>query len=296
VAAGDLKARVHVDRASREMLELAQAFNSMTEVMEGRTRELQQASFALAKTLAEAEEKNRAYLETLGFVTHELKSPLASIVFAIGALREHILGPLNEPQEALLKAAANSAEYLRATIANYLTLSRVEEGELKLTLTPVAFRAEILAPLLGRVSELAADRHMRILCDIPEDLTCTCDRDQIACVFQNLISNAIKYGRETGEIRIGTEKDTEAGFERFNVWNEGPGFDRDSAEKLFQKFVRLDAATTSTKSGTGLGLFVARKIIERHGGRLWAESEPGQWANFVFTLPRKPGPGDSPSA
>ncbi len=293
VSAGNLKTRVHVDHASREMVELAQAFNSMTEALEVRTSELQQASSALEKALAEAEDKNLAYLETLGFVTHELKSPLASIVFAIGSLREHILGPLNEPQEAILKAADSSTEYLRSTIANYLNLSRVEEGELKLTLTTVSFRSDILAPLLGRVSELAAERKkMRIVCDIPEDLVGTCDRDQIACVFQNLLSNAIKYGREQGEIRIGTEQDSRTGLRRFNVWNEGIGFDRDAAAKLFQKFFRLGAAAASTKPGTGLGLFVARKIVERHGGRLWAESEPGQWANFVFTLPLNPGRGD----
>jgi two-component system NtrC family sensor kinase len=292
VSAGNLKTRVHVDRASREMVELAQAFNSMTDALEVRTGELQQASSALEKALAEAEDKNRAYLETLGFVTHELKSPLASIVFAIGSLREHILGPLNESQEALLKAAANSAEYLRSTIANYLNLSRIEEGELKLTPTPVSFRSDILDPLLGRVSELAADRKMRIVCSVPEDLVGTCDRDQIACVFQNLLSNAIKYGREQGEIRIGTEQDSRTGLRQFNVWNEGPGFDRDAAEKLFQKFFRLGAAAASTKPGTGLGLFVSRKIVERHGGRLWAESEPGQWANFVFTVPLSPGRSD----
>jgi signal transduction histidine kinase len=292
VSAGNLKTRVHVDRASRELVELAQAFNSMTEALEVRTGELQQATSAMEKALAEAEDKNRAYLETLGFVTHELKSPLASIVFAIGALREHILGALNEPQEALLKAAANSAEYLRSTIANYLNLSRIEEGELKLTLTTVSFRSDILAPLLGRVSELTAERKMRIVCDVPEDLVGTCDRDQIACVFQNLLSNAIKYGREEGEIRIGTEQDSRTGLRRFNVWNEGPGFDRDAGEKVFRKFFRLGAAAASTKPGTGLGLFVARKIVERHGGRLWAESEPGQWANFVFTLPLDPGCAD----
>ena len=75
----------------------------------------------------------------LGFVTHELKSPLASIVFAIGSSRDHILGPLNAEQEALLKAASISADYLRDTIANYLNLSRIEEGELKLHLAEVRF-------------------------------------------------------------------------------------------------------------------------------------------------------------
>ena len=129
LSGGNLRARVQVVHASQEVTELARAFNSMAAVLEARGTELHEASLALQKAYREAAERNRAYLEMLGFVTHELKSPLASIVFAIGSLRDHILGPLNQEQEALLKAASISADYLRDTIANYLNLSRIEEGE-----------------------------------------------------------------------------------------------------------------------------------------------------------------------
>jgi two-component system NtrC family sensor kinase len=288
LSGGNLQAHVEVTRASREVTELAQAFNSMAAAMEAHTRELNEVSEAVKRAYREAEEKNRAYLEMLGFVTHELKSPLASIVFAIGSLRDHILGPLNADQQALLKAASVSADYLRDTIANYLNLSRMEEGELKLHLSEVHFRRDVIEPLLDRLSELAGDRRMRIVCDVSEEISGTCDPGLMASVFQNLLSNAIKYGREGGSIRVAAQAVGDKNSLRFNVWNEGEGFERDAGEKLFQKFSRLTSGGDDTKAGTGLGLFVSQKIIEKHGGRIWAESEPGCWANFIFTLPVTP--------
>ncbi len=288
LSAGNLRTRVQIPHASREVTELAYAFNSMAEALEIRNNELRDASAALQKTYTEAEEKNRAYLEMLGFVTHELKSPLASIVFAIGSLRDRILGPLNADQQALLKAASISADYLRDTIANYLNLSRIEEGEMKLHLAEVRFCPDLIEPLLSRLTDLASDRGMRIVCDVPTDMVGACDPGLVASVFQNLLSNAIKYGREGGEISVAAQPDDDGRSLRFSVWNEGEGFERGAGEKLFQKFSRLTSGGDDTKSGTGLGLFVSQRIIARHGGRIWAESEPGRWAEFIFTLPVAP--------
>ena len=295
LSAGDLRTRVELGRASREMAELAQAFNAMAATLEARTRELEETSQALQKAYSETAEKNRAYLETLGLVTHELKSPLASIVFGIGSLREKLLGPLTEAQEAVLRSAANSADYLHATIANYLNLSRLEEGSLRVALAETPVQRSIAAPLLERLSELAAERSLRIVSEIPEDLVASCDPGLIASVFQNLVSNAIEYGREGGLIRLRGERTT-ADTLTFSVWNEGPGFAPDAGDRLFQKFSRLGREGGDTKAGTGLGLFVSKQIVEKHGGRIRAESEPGCWARFSFTLPAARVPTGTPVA
>lgn len=293
LSAGRLDARVRVQSGSREVIELSQAFNSMADALETRRRALEEASAALQTALGETEEKNRAYLEMLGFVAHELKSPLASIVFALGSLRERILGPVNEAQDELLRSAAASADYLRDTIANYLSLSRIEEGGLRLQIEEVTFRREILEPLLARMAELAAQRGMRFTCDVDERTHAPCDRNLISSVFSNLLSNAIKYGRGGGEIRIAGREEPGGRWLRFSVWNEGPGFSPEDGDKLFQKFSRLAGGGVDTKSGTGLGLFVALKVIEKHGGRIQATSEPGQWAEFSFQLPlQQPESGD----
>ena len=290
LSTGELAARVSGTSTIREMKELAESFNSMAQSLEIRSNQLNEASQALKQALARADEKNRAYLEMLGFVTHELKSPLASIVFTIESLRERILGPVNEDQESILKAASNSAYYLNATIANYLNLSRIEEGELSLKLKTVKVREAIVEPVIQRLSEMAADNRMLVICDISADLEATCDRDLLTSVFQNLLSNAIKYGKEGGEIKISREQDAPDELLKFSVYNEGLGFTEEENRQLFTKFSRFSVESHETKPGTGLGLFVTQKIIEKHGGRIWAESEPGQWANFIFTVPRHTRP------
>jgi signal transduction histidine kinase len=90
---------------------------------------------------------------------------------------------------------------------------------------------------------------------------------------------------EGGEIVIDSSAESPTEL-IFSVWNEGAGFDPKSAEGLFTRFHRLAAAGPNTKSGTGLGLFVTKQIVEKHGGRIWAESDPGKWARFSFSLPK----------
>jgi signal transduction histidine kinase len=87
---------------------------------------------------------------------------------------------------------------------------------------------------------------------------------------------------------MGVKKDIREGHFRFNVLNEGPGFTEEEAKGLFTKFSRFRAENFGTKSGTGVGLFVTKGIVEKHGGKIWAESDPGKYANFIFTIPAKP--------
>lgn len=280
---GELGTRVELENASSEMRELARAFNSMAQALQAREQQLQQASASLQSAYAEAADKNRAYLETLGFVTHELKSPLAAIVFGVDAVREGLLGPLSDGQREALRAAAESADSLRDTIANYLSLSQIEEGRLEPSRAEVRVRTEVVSPLLARLRELFASRGMRVQNEIDPQLIARCDPALTLSVFQNLLSNAIKYGREGGLIRLEGARG-EDGWLRFSVFNEGGGFDDAAGARLFKKFSRL-GREPDTKAGTGVGLYVTRQIVERHGGRIWAESEPGRWARFTFTLP-----------
>jgi two-component system, NtrC family, sensor kinase len=285
LSSGQLDTRVNGVRGSKEAHELAQSFNAMADSLERHEQKLNDAAAQLEHAYKEAEVKNHAYLEMLGFVTHELKSPLASIVFALGSLRDRILGPLSPEQEATLKACSSSADYLNATIGNFLNLSRIEEGEIRLKLRTVRIRPEVVDHVTELLREMSADNGMQIRCTIPPELSLVCDPDLMTSVFQNLVSNAIKYGKPGAEVFISVKTDQDLGIHTFAVYNEGEGFDVDERSRLFTKFSRFTAENYSTKSGTGLGLFVTKSIVERHGGTICADSMPGWWARFTFTLP-----------
>jgi signal transduction histidine kinase len=102
-------------------------------------------------------------------------------------------------------------------------------------------------------------------------------------VYSNLITNAIKYGRSGGTITLGFREDTNC--YRLHVKNEGPGIARERLNEIFAKFVRFEIKELGKQVGTGLGLYNTREIIEKHGGKIWAESVEGTWADFIFTLP-----------
>ncbi|NCS88715.1 MAG: hypothetical protein CO127_01165 [Ignavibacteria bacterium CG_4_9_14_3_um_filter_36_18] len=285
ISKGKLNTRVINIGKINEISELAKSFNSMAASLETDSNQLNEASANLKRAYIKADEKNRAYLEMLGFVTHELKSPLASIVFGIGSLREKILGELTEGQEDVLKSSARSADYLNSTIANFLNLSRIEEGELKLKISQVSLKENIIEPAANRLQEIATDNRMEFDIDIPDDLVIECDPDLMNSVFQNLISNALKYGYKGTSIKVSSELSD--GLVNISVFNEGSGFSNEDRLNMFTKFSRFNAANYNTKSGTGLGLFVTKNIILKHNGTIWAESEQGKWAKFTFTIPLK---------
>lgn len=283
ISKGKLETRVTNIGNINEISELAKSFNSMAASLEADSKQLNEVSANLKRAYIKADEKNRAYLEMLGFVTHELKSPLASIVFGIASLRDKLLGPLTEAQEDVLKSSARSADYLNSTIANFLNLSRIEEGELKLKVNTISLRESIIEPAVSRLQEIAADNKMEFEINVPKNFHLDCDPDLMTSVFQNLISNAIKYGYKETRIKIDSELTN--GVMKISVFNEGPGFSEEDKANMFTKFSRFTYENYNTKSGTGLGLFVTKNIIRKHGGDIWAESEKGKWAKFTFTLP-----------
>lgn len=285
LSAGNLDVRVTETGSIREMTELADAFNSMAEALETHNRQLNAATEELRKAYQEADAKNRAYLEMLGFVTHELKSPLASIVFSVESIRDQILGPINDQQEMSLKAASSSADYLQATITNYLNLSRIEEGQFNLKVTRFRVKETIIDPVIQRLADWVSDNDMTVTCEVGDDVEMSADVSLMTSVFQNLISNAIKYGSAGGLIAISSGIEPDSGDLAISVYNQGIGFSEEEKRGLFTKFSRFGREDRDTKPGTGIGLFVTREIVERHGGRIRAESEPGQWARFVFTIP-----------
>jgi two-component system phosphate regulon sensor histidine kinase PhoR len=117
-------------------------------------------------------------------------------------------------------------------------------------------------------------------------LTARADADRLQQVLGNLIGNAIKYGREGGHVNVSGEQLDGAAIE-LCVQDDGPGIPAESLERVFERFYRIDKARSREQGGTGLGLSIVKHIVQSHGGKVWAKSEPGSGAAFYFTLPLK---------
>ncbi|HEY3382425.1 MAG TPA: GAF domain-containing sensor histidine kinase [Vicinamibacterales bacterium] len=251
---------------------------------------------AIAERLSQAVDKARrieqlaqatqAYAEMLGFVSHELKSPLASIVMDAAVLRDGYAGEMTEAQREVVGKMTRKAEYLLNLIREYLDLARIEGGELKAhPRDGVDFIADVVEAACDIVAPQVAEKRMSIERVFPTaPVVVSCDPDLIKIVVVNLISNAVKYGREQGTVRLTVERGP-SGF-GLRVWNEGPGFPASQRPRLFRRFSRLDTPELRKRKGTGVGLYTSWRIVVTHGGRLTADSREGEWAEFRFEIPQ----------
>lgn len=219
----------------------------------------------------------------LNAVSHDLRTPLASIIASAGSLRQTEVTWEEEDRRDFAQAIELEARRLDRLVGNLLDLSRIEGGSLR----PVKDwhdLAGLVDDVLGRLRPLTAQHALTV--DIPEDLVpVPLDYVQIDQVLSNLIENAIKYTTPGAEIRISARAaDAQV---RVEVADRGPGIPAPALPHLFDPFYRANGWDRQPK-GTGLGLAVARGLVEAHRGRIWAENRPDGGARFVFTLPLAP--------
>lgn len=274
-AKGDFTARSEV-RSSDEIGALATSFNAMAEQIEtDHTRLLTQK---LATDTA-----NKNYLDMLGFVTHELRSTISAALFNAALFKDGSYGELTPDLKEGIDSIDASLAYLLEITGNYLQLSRIERGDLMVVKSKVALLKSVIRPTLDHYNRLLSDRGMRVEIDVPDSLVIEGDVTLLRMVYDNLVGNAIKYGRTGGRIAIDArvEKDQV----RLSVWNEGKGIPRALMPALFQKFQRHDVDETTGRKGTGLGLFIVKQIVTRHGGTISVDSREGVDVRFSMVLP-----------
>lgn len=256
--------------------DLTELHEHMTALVETNDR-LNEANRKLARL-------NNRYWEMLGFVTHELKSPIANSFMSANALRQEIFGSLAAEQVIMVEAICRNLDQSMEMIRHYLDLSRIEKDEMSVNPQPTRLLAEVIEPIVKGLAGATLERGVSLTMEVPPELEWKLDPELFRGVFTNLMNNALKYGDKSGKIRI-TAQDLGDRI-RMEVWNSGPGIRKEDQDKLFQKFQRLQASRQSSVRGTGLGLFITRTIVERHGGKIWLESTEGEWANFIIELPR----------
>jgi len=241
--------------------------------------------------IEQLEEANYAYTQMLGFVSHELQSPVASMVTDAQILTQGYLGDLTPEQRAKVMSMERKGQYLLSLVREYLDLARVEGGELRLaTRSRVDVMEDVVAEAVDIVRPQADAHGIFLLTCVPSPALppVCCDPTLLRIVTVNLLDNAIKYGNEGGDIRVKAEVGLdEKGGERLriSVWNSGPGFSQAQQNKLFRRFSRLDDPALKSRRGTGVGLYNSWRIIQLHKGRITAESEHGAWAEFSFEIP-----------
>ena len=241
--------------------------------------------------IEQLEAANHAYMQMLGFVSHELKSPVASIVTDVQLLAGGYLGELEPAQKAKLERVVHKGEYLLGLVREYLDLAHVEGTDLKAQRQPgVDVRVRVVDEALELVRPQLEAKKMRLVTELPDEppLVC-CDPTLLRIVLVNLLDNAVKYGREGGEVRVTLEVASSRHVKpkalRFAVRNEGPGFSPADRNRLFRRFSRLDDPELKRQKGTGVGLYSAWRIVQLHGGHISADSKKGAWAEFCVEIP-----------
>jgi NtrC-family two-component system sensor histidine kinase KinB len=218
-------------------------------------------------------------------VSHELKTPLTSVRMALYLLVEKTVGPLNEKQHDLVETAREDADRLLRTLNDLLDLARLEQGPAQLEFKPI-LPAKLVESAVHTAHEQAQEAGITVESNVAPGLPeIRIDRQRIAYVFANLLTNAIKYSpqgttiwvrAETGETRSGRKS------VRFSVRDQGPGITPDHQEHIFERFYRVPG---TNKSGAGLGLSITREIVVAHGGEIGVLSPAEGGSEFMFVLP-----------
>lgn len=221
-------------------------------------------------------------------VSHDLRAPLAAIMGFSDLLIERGAELDAARAKHLNGRICANARHMMATMDNLLKLGQASRGELRIsTIDLSAMAAEIVAELALGASE------RRVQVDIAPGLSARGDPGLVRTALENLLGNAWKYtaGRSEACIQVGAEAEPGSGDQVFLVRDNGAGFDMSAAGRLFQPFHRLHSSTEFP--GTGIGLSIVRRVVERHAGRIWADAAPGKGATFRFTLGKAGSSGEA---
>ena len=269
-------------KASPEALALAKAIATQTSIH----LETLRLNEELQKRAAELLELDRLKSGFLANMSHELRTPLNSILGFADVMLMELDGPLTPHMDNDLKLIQKNGQHLLHLINDVLDMAKIESG--RMNLNPEKFRLhDLLEDVNSITSTLASERNLSLFIepDSDQEVEIYADNTRLRQVMINLVNNAIKF-TEQGKIAIRAAKQDSTTV-LITVKDTGIGIPAEKLEDVFQEFTQVDTSTTRKVGGTGLGLPISRRLIEMHGGRLWAESTgvPGEGSTFLVELP-----------
>ncbi len=256
-------------RSSDDLGRLARTFNSMAD--------------SLQQTHDELIEANRAKNEFLSSLSHELKTPLAAILGFASILSNNSKSNLSQEEHKKLDVINRNGRRLDSLIEDLLDLSKIESKQISLELEMVSVN-EVTAEVSASLEPILDAKRQSFISDIRHDpVWISADRGRLVQVLSNLISNASKYSPSDTDIAVRCE--TQLDHLIISITDEGPGISKSDQVRLFDLFFRTQDAERSAKPGTGIGLYICKKIVELHGGEISVQSTPGSGTTFVVHLP-----------
>jgi PAS domain S-box-containing protein len=233
------------------------------------------------RDVTQRQEVDRMKNEFLSVVSHELRTPLTSIRGSLGLLDSGRLGELTPRAGSMVAMALQSTERLTRLINDLLDLERVENGTRALELRPIDAE-RVLAAAVRQLEGLAAEAGVGLRVGATTGQV-VADEDGLMQTLTNLVGNAIKFSERGAAVVVDARVTGDEVL--FRVVDEGRGIPADKLESIFQRFEQVDSSDARQKGGTGLGLAISRSVVERLGGRIWAQSELGVGTTLFFTLP-----------
>ena len=259
-----------------------------------RIEELTEANEEMTRLNKELAQINQFKDEFMANMSHELRTPLNSIIGFSEILVDGLAGDINEEQQEFINNILSSGKHLLLIINDILDMSKIRSGRMKLYIEEVSCD-ELITDIRQTINGVIQGKNQQFTQSVSDKITTLyIDKKKVKQVLLNLLGNANKFTPEGGliELKISTALQNGESAVRFSVADSGIGISPENFELIFDEFRQVDGSHSREYEGTGLGLPIAKKLVELHGGRIWVESKVNHGTTFHFTLPINFSPED----
>ncbi len=237
----------------------------------------------ILQDVSQFKQLDRMKSEFMATVSHEFRTPLTSINMSVDILNQGILGSMNKEQQDLLQSTKQDADRLTKLVRELLELSKLESGKLQLRNESVSTN-QVITDTVRHFQLQFKEKAVELKLTLGENLpNINADSQQLGWVVSNLLTNALRYTTKGGTVEIITSN--EDSYIIVKVKDSGRGIPSELLDQIFDKFKQVKQTTESTPGSVGLGLAIAKEVVEMYGGRIWVESEIDKGSTFTFTIP-----------